>query len=87
MKILVMGAGAVGGYFGARLQAAGEELVFCARGANLAALRERGLEVTSIRGDLRLPAVTATDNPREFAPYDLILFCVKAYDTEGAARA
>jgi 2-dehydropantoate 2-reductase len=86
MKILVMGAGAVGGYFGARLLQAGEEVVFCARGENLKALRERGLEVKSFRGDLRLERVTATDNPREFAPYDLILFCVKAYDTDEAAR-
>jgi 2-dehydropantoate 2-reductase len=87
MKILVMGAGAVGAYFGARLQVAGEEVVFCARGANLAAMREQGLDITSIRGALRLPAVAATDNPREFAPYDLVLFCVKTYDTESAARA
>ncbi len=87
MKILVMGAGAVGAYFGARLHAAGEEVVFCARGANLAAMRERGLDITSIRGDLRVPAVTATGDPCEFAPYDLVLFCVKTYDTERAARA
>lgn len=86
MKILVMGAGAVGAYFGARLQAAGENVVFCARGANLAAMRERGLEIASPRGDLRLPRVNATDDPREFAPYDLVLFCVKTYDTESAAR-
>ncbi len=85
MKILVMGAGAVGGYFGARLRAAGEDVVLCARGENLRAIRERGLDITSIRGDLRIE-VTATDKPREFAPYDLILFCVKAYDTEAAAR-
>ncbi|MFZ0889172.1 MAG: 2-dehydropantoate 2-reductase [Candidatus Binataceae bacterium] len=86
MKILVMGAGAVGGYFGARLREAGEEVVFCARGDNLRALRARGLKVKSFRGDIRLKSVEATDNPREFAPYDLILFCVKAYDTEEAAR-
>jgi 2-dehydropantoate 2-reductase len=84
MKILVMGAGAVGAYYGARLQQAGEDVVFCARGENLRALRERGLDITSIRGDLKL-AVTATDDPRQFAPYDLILFCVKVYDTEAAA--
>jgi 2-dehydropantoate 2-reductase len=86
MKILVMGAGAVGGYFGARLQAVGEEVVFCARGENLRALRERGLEVQSFRGDLKLERVTVTDSPAEHAPYDLILFCVKTYDGEAAAR-
>src|ERR1700674_5259104 len=81
-----MGAGAVGGYFGARLQEAGEEVVFCARGENLRALKERGIEVESFRGDLRLENVNATADPRESAPYDLILFCVKAYDTDVAAR-
>ena len=86
MKILVMGAGAVGAYFGARLRAAGEDVVLCARGENLRAMREHGLDLTSIRGDLRIE-VTATDTPREFAPYDLILFCVKAYDTDAAAQA
>lgn len=81
-----MGAGAVGAYFGARLRAAGEEVVLCARGENLRAIREHGLDITSIRGDLRIE-VTATDTPRDFAPYDLILFCVKAYDTDAAAKA
>jgi 2-dehydropantoate 2-reductase len=85
MKILVMGAGAVGGYFGARLQEAGEQVVFCARGENLRAMREHGLRVKSPRGDLHMK-VTATDRPKDHAPYDLILFCVKAYDTEAAAR-
>ncbi|HEY6421374.1 MAG TPA: 2-dehydropantoate 2-reductase [Candidatus Binataceae bacterium] len=87
MKILVMGAGAIGCYFGARLQAAGEEVVFCTRGEHLRAMRERGLEVASIRGDLKLPLVKAIERPAEIAPYDLVLFCVKAYDTEAAGRA
>ncbi len=86
MKILVMGAGAVGGYFGARLQQAGEDVVFCARGENLRAMKEHGLSVESFRGDLRLEKVNATDDPRAFAPYDLILFCVKAYDTDTATE-
>lgn len=86
MKILVMGAGAVGAYFGARLQQAGEDVVYCARGENLRAMQQRGIEITSICGDLKLP-VNATGEPRQFAPYDLILFCVKVYDTEAAAAA
>jgi 2-dehydropantoate 2-reductase len=86
MKILVMGAGAVGAYFGARLRASGEDVVLCARGEHLRAIREHGLDISSIRGDLRIE-ITATDTPREFAPYDLILFCVKAYDTDAAAQA
>jgi len=81
-----MGAGAVGGYFGARLQEAGEEVVFCARGDNLRAMKEHGLSVESFRGDLRLEKVNATADPRESSPYDLILFCVKAYDTDAAAQ-
>jgi 2-dehydropantoate 2-reductase len=85
MKILVMGAGAVGSYFGARLQEAGEEVVFCARGHHLAAIRERGLEITSPRGDLKI-RVTATDRPADHRPYDLIIFCVKGYDTDAAAK-
>jgi len=80
-----MGAGAVGAYYGAQLQRAGEDVVFCARGDNLRALREKGLEVKSFKGDLKL-AVKATGDPREYAPYDLILFAVKSYDTESAAR-
>src|SRR5271156_5904360 len=86
MKILVMGAGAVGAYFGARLSAAGEDVVLCARGEHLRAIREHGLDIASIRGELKIE-ITATDTPRDFAPYDLILFCVKAYDTDDAAHA
>jgi 2-dehydropantoate 2-reductase len=85
MKILVMGAGAVGAYYGARLQQAGEEVVYCARGENLRALKENGLELESPRGDAKLKVV-ATDHPADFAPYDLILFAVKSYDSEPAAR-
>ena len=86
MKILVMGAGAIGAYFGARLRQAGEEVVFCARGRNLAALKQHGLEVKSPRGDYH-GTVRATDTPREFAPYELILFCVKMYDLDAAAKS
>lgn len=86
MKILVMGAGAVGAYFGVRLHQAGEEVIFGARGRNLQALKEHGLDLTSPLGDFR-GAVRATDDPRESAPYDLILFCVKMYDTDAAAQS
>lgn len=85
MKILVMGAGAVGAYFGARLQQAGEQVVFGARGDHLRALQDRGLAFSSYQGDFAI-AVTATGDPHDFAPYDLILFCVKSYDTVAAAR-
>ncbi len=85
MKILIMGAGAVGIYYGAQLQRAGQDVVFCARGENLRVLRENGLEIKSFKADLKL-RVNATGDPREFAPYELILFAVKSYDTESAAR-
>lgn len=86
MKILVMGAGTIGTYYGARIQQAGETVVFCARGDNLRLIRARGIEIKSIKGDFALSGVTVTDIPAEFAPYDLILFCVKSYHTEHAAR-
>ena len=54
MRIVIMGAGGLGGYFGARLAAAGNDVAFVARGAHLAAIRQDGLRVTSARGDLHL---------------------------------
>jgi len=85
MRILIMGAGGVGGYFGGRLAAAGEEVTFVARGAHLAALRHLGLRVQSRYGDFALPQVQATDDPSDAGLVDLVLFCVKSYDTETAA--
>ncbi len=85
MKILIMGAGGVGAYYGARLQQAGEDVTLCARGANLLALKEHGLAVKSFKGDFHVN-VKATLDPWEFAPYDLSLFAVKSYDTDAAAR-
>ena len=87
MRIAVMGAGGVGGYFGAKLAAAGEEVVFVARGAHLAALRERGLRVETNAGEIVLDSAEATDDPASTAPADIILFCVKLYDAEAAAEA
>lgn len=83
----VMGAGGVGGYFGARLAAAGCEVSFIARGAHLAALREKGLEVRSPLGDVTVHPVRATDDPAEIGPVDVVLFTVKLYDTESAGAA
>lgn len=86
MRVGVIGAGGIGGYFGARLAAAGNDVVFLARGANLKALRVDGLRVHSPRGDLHL-AVTATDDPAEAAACEVVLFCVKGYATDGALPA
>lgn len=84
-KIAIVGAGGVGGYFGGKLALAGKDVTFIARGAHLKALQEKGLKVISIQGDFHLP-VKATDNPAEIDPVEVVLFCVKSYSTEEAAR-
>jgi 2-dehydropantoate 2-reductase len=86
MRIAVMAAGGVGGYFGARLAAAGHDVTFFARGAHLAAIRRNGLKVESTLGDLLLKDVQASDDPSGTAPVDLIFFAVKLWDTERAAE-
>ena len=86
MRIAVVGSGGTGGYFGGLLARAGEEVIFIARGAHLEALRLRGLTVKSrLAGNFTLP-VRATATPSEVDPVDLILFCVKTYDTDTAAH-
>jgi 2-dehydropantoate 2-reductase len=87
MKIAVFGSGAVGGYFGGRLAAAGCDVTFVARGRNLDALRNEGLTIVSPNGDLRLGIVKATDRPAEIGIVDIVLFAVKLYDAEVAAGA
>jgi 2-dehydropantoate 2-reductase len=87
MKIAVMGTGGVGGYFGARLAQAGCEVSFIARGSHFAAIREHGLKVESPLGDMHLSPVRITDDPRTLVPVDLVLFSVKLWDTEAAARS
>lgn len=87
MRITVLGTGGVGGYFGARLAAAGHDVRFIARGAQLAALRAGGLRVHSPLGDLHLPQVQAGDDPAAFGKADVVLCCVKLWDIEAAARA
>lgn len=85
MKILVMGAGALGAYFGARLQASGQDVTFVARGDHLAAMKAQGLRIESVLGDLTLDRVRATDDPGDADPPDVVLFMVKNYDVEEAA--
>jgi 2-dehydropantoate 2-reductase len=87
MRIAIMGSGAVGGYFGARLAAAGQDVTFIARGAHLEALRTRGLRIRSPDGDIHLPSVQATDDPANAGAIDIVLFTVKMYSTEPAAEA
>ncbi len=91
MRIVVFGAGGVGGYFGARLAAAGEEVGFIARGAHLEALRAHGLRILSPLGDVTVTPAAVSADPaalaRTFGPPDLVLFSVKLYDVESAAQA
>ena len=87
MRIAVMGAGGVGGYFGARLAHAGHDVAFVARGRHFSAMRERGLRVKSALGDIHLPKPTVTDDPATLGWFDVVLFAVKLWDTESAATA
>ena len=86
MKIAVMGSGGVGGYFGARLAAAGNEVTFIARGAHLAAIRSEGLRVQSSLGDVHVNPATATDDPTDVGSVGIVLFATKLYDTESAGE-
>ena len=86
MRIAVIGAGGVGGYFGGRLAQAGHDVTFVARGAHLAALRERGLSLESGAGDATVAQATFTDDVGAVAPCDVVMFCVKLWDVEAAAR-
>ena len=87
VKIAIFGAGALGGYFGGRLLEVGYEVSFIARGAHLEALQQNGLKIESPLGNAHLSPVRATTDPAELGPVDLVLFLVKAYDTDVAARA
>jgi len=87
MKIAMMGSGGVGGFFGGRLAHAGYDVSFIARGAHLAAMRERGLTIENEpQGDIRVPKVRVTDDPATLGPVDLVVLSVKLWDTESAAR-
>ena len=84
MRIVVMGSGGLGGYFGGLLAQSGADVTFVARGAHLHALQERGLTVRSVNGDFTVP-VQACADPRELPPAGVVLFCVKTYDAAAAA--
>ena len=85
MKIAIFGSGGVGGYFGAKLAAAGEDVTFLARGAHLKAMQDGGLHVDSPQGSFHLPKVQATDRPQAVGPVDVVLFTVKMYDVDASA--
>lgn len=87
MKIMIMGSGGVGAYYGGLLAQQGNDVIFIARGAHLQALRANGLQVKSVHGDFHIMPVKATDTPAEAGVVDLILFCVKTYNTDEAVKA
>lgn len=86
MRIAVVGAGGVGGGFGAALAKAGADVTFIARGAHLAAMKSAGLKVMSPRGDTHLVPTRATDDPADIGTVDIVLFCVKLWDIESAGE-
>ncbi len=86
MKIAIIGSGGVGGYFGGRLAASGEDVTFVARGAHLDAMKKNGLKVLSALGDLHLPGVKATDDTTTIGPVDVVMIAVKLWATEEAAQ-
>ena len=86
MKIAVVGAGGVGGYFGGKLAAAGNDVTFIARGKTMEALRENGLTVKSVDGDFFIREVQVTDNPNELKDIELILLGVKSWQVRGVAE-
>lgn len=87
MRVLVVGAGGVGGYFGARLARAGVSVTFLARGAHLEAIQRHGLRVRSSADGEWTVKVDATGDAQRLAPADVVLFCVKSFDTQTAAEA
>jgi 2-dehydropantoate 2-reductase len=86
MRVAVMAAGAVGGYFGGRVAAAGHDVAFIARGAHRDAIRRDGLKIESALGDLHLKDVNVTDDPKQVGPVEVVLFAVKLWDTETAGE-
>jgi 2-dehydropantoate 2-reductase len=87
MRIAVIGAGGVGGAFGAALAQAGAEVTFVARGAHLQAMRDNGLRIDSPRGETLIKPARATDDPASIGPVDFVVFCVKLWDVESAGAA
>jgi 2-dehydropantoate 2-reductase len=86
LKIAIIGAGAIGGYVGTKLAHAGNEVTFIARGANLDALRTRGVRLVMGDGsEVAVSKVRATDDYREAGPQDLIILAMKAHHVEAVA--
>ena len=88
MRIAVMGAGGMGGYYGGKLAAAGEDVTFIARGAHLEAIQSKGLRLSADGGgDVLVSPAKATNDPATIGTVDTILFCTKLYDADAAAQS
>jgi 2-dehydropantoate 2-reductase len=86
MRVAVMGSGGLGGYFGALLAKGGTDVSFIARGAHLQAMQRGGLRIESGPDSFHVEDVRATDDPAEVGPVDLVMVCVKLWDTEAALQ-
>ena len=84
MRIAVIGAGGIGALLGASLANAGQDVVFLAGGAHLAAMQANGLRIEGDRGETIVSPVQATNDANTIGPVDLVLFCVKLWDVEAA---
>ena len=86
MRILVYGAGGIGGFFGGLLARSGEDVWFVARGSHLEAMKLAGLRMKSTMGNFTIPAGRMADRPEAAGPVDVVFMCVKTYDTQEASR-
>lgn len=87
MRFAVIGAGGIGGYFGGRLAQAGHEVSFVARGAHLEAIREHGLQISSVDGDVTVRPEAVTSDPADIGPVDIVLLGVKTWQVPAAAES
>lgn len=87
MRIAMVGAGGIGGYFGGRLAHAGEEVIFVARGEQLRAIQANGLRVEDVTDDIRVTPALATDDPSQVGPVDAVVLAVKGWQAPEAIAA
>jgi 2-dehydropantoate 2-reductase len=87
MRIAIMGAGGVGGYYGGLLSAAGQDVTFIARGAHLQVIRDKGVQIKNVHGDVTVSPAKATERPGENGPVELVIVATKTYHTDEAAQA
>src|SRR5512139_1536337 len=87
MRIAVIGAGGIGGYFGGRLAASGQDVAFVARGSHLAAIQRDGLAVASVAGDFRVRPARATHDATDIGVVDVVMLCVKTWQLTSAIES